>query len=346
MVCIMPFLIFSSLHAQQGTEWKTQGNTADTNSFIGTTNASSLILRSNDVERMRINENGNVGIGVNEPNEKLHVSGTVRIDSVLYARDSLVVGESGYIQGDLEVKGNITIRQGALRVKSLIDTSLSRNGVLKVNEEGEIINGGDLKYNVYKEIEETYHCAKDVEGGIIYEAAYWQNDPQRIFILNSRCKPDVKLGVGVKPEAKFHIRTNNNSQVHPLVIEKLSNQSTYRLLQLNNDGLLRAREIKVDLEAWPDYVFEKDYNLMPIDQLRTFINNNGHLPNVPSAKEIETDGINLGDAAKTSMEKIEELTLYLLEINDKVENQEEVLNEQSKLLEQQNETIRLQQELI
>jgi methyl-accepting chemotaxis protein len=85
---------------------------------------------------------------------------------------------------------------------------------------------------------------------------------------------------------------------------------------------------------------------MPIDQLRTFINNNGHLPNVPSANEIETDGVNLGDAAKTSMEKIEELTLYLLEINDKVENQEEVLNEQSKLLEQQNETIRLQQELI
>jgi cytoskeletal protein CcmA (bactofilin family) len=223
MVCIMPFLIFSSLHAQQGTEWKTQGNTADTNSFIGTTNASSLILRSNDVERMRINENGNVGIGVNEPNEKLHVSGTVRIDSVLYARDSLVVGESGYIQGDLEVEGNITVRQGALRVKSLIDTSISENGVLKVNEEGEIVNGGDLKYNVYKEIEETYHCAKDDEGGIIYEAAYWQNDPQRIFILNSRCKPDVKLGVGVKPEAKFHIRTNNNSQVHPLVIEKLSN---------------------------------------------------------------------------------------------------------------------------
>jgi hypothetical protein len=154
------------------------------------------------------------------------------------------------------------------------------------------------------------------------------------------------LGVGVKPEAKFHIRTNNNSQVHPLVIEKLSNQSTYKLLQLNNDGLLRAREIKVDLDAWPDYVFEEDYKLMPLNELRSFLLKYKHLPNVPSAKEIETDGINLGDAAKTSMEKIEELTLYLLEINDKVENQEEILNEQSKLLQQQKETIRLQQELI
>jgi len=85
---------------------------------------------------------------------------------------------------------------------------------------------------------------------------------------------------------------------------------------------------------------------MPLNKVKAFIDKNGHLPNVPSAKEIETDGVNLGQAAKTSMEKIEELTLYLLEINDKVEDQEIVLSEQHKLLEEQNETIRLQQELI
>lgn len=303
-------------------------------------------MRSNDVERMRIKENGNVGIGINEPNEKLHVKGKVRIDSVLYARDSLIVGESGHIKGDLEVEGNITIKHGVLKVKSLVDTSISDNGVLKVNDEGEIINGGDLKFNVYKEIEETYHCVKDAQGNIVYASAYWQNDPQRIFILNSRCKPDVKLGVGTKPEAKFHVKTNNNSKVHPLLIEKMNGHDTYKLLQLNNDGLLRAREIKVDLDAWPDYVFKKDYNLMPLTDVKAFIEKNGHLPNVPSALDIKEEGVNLGDAAKTSMEKIEELTLYLLEINDKVENQEVVLNEQSKLLQQQNETIRLQQELI
>jgi len=119
-----------------------------------------------------------------------------------------------------------------------------------------------------------------------------------------------------------------------------------KILQLEENGLLRAREIKVDELNWPDYVFKKDYPLMPLNEVKSFIEIHGHLPNVPSAKEVQEDGVNLGEAAKTSMEKIEELTLYLIEINEKVENQEIVLSEQQKLLEQQKETIRLQQELI
>src|SRR5690554_7225363 len=149
-----------------------------------------------------------------------------------------------------------------------------------------------------------------------------------MFILNSKCKPDVKLGVGIKPEAKLHIRTSSNFDTHSLLIEKMNGQNPYKLLQLNNDGLLRAREIKVDLDAWPDYVFKKDYPLMPLNEVKAFIVANGHLPNVPTAKEIETDGVNLGEAAKTSMEKIEELTLYVIDLDEKLENQELVRSEE------------------
>lgn len=91
-----------------------------------------------------------------------------------------------------------------------------------------------------------------------------------------------------------------------------ASQPNYKLLQLDNNGVLSAREVKVDLNAWPDYVFKKDYELKPIYEVKSFINQHGHLPNVPTAQEIESNGVNLGDMAKITMEKVEELTLYLI----------------------------------
>lgn len=81
-------------------------------------------------------------------------------------------------------------------------------------------------------------------------------------------------------------------------------------------------EAKVKLYAnWPDYVFHKDYNLMPLDKLETFIRQNNHLPNLPSAKEVEKNGgIELGNMSAKLLEKIEELTLYIIEL--KKENSE------------------------
>jgi hypothetical protein len=78
---------------------------------------------------------------------------------------------------------------------------------------------------------------------------------------------------------------------------------------------------------------------MPLNKVKAFIAQNGHLPNVPSAKEIESDGVNLGETAKITMEKVEELTLYLI-------GQQEQLDEQKELLEKQQELIQAQQELV
>ncbi len=63
---------------------------------------------------------------------------------------------------------------------------------------------------------------------------------------------------------------------------------------------------------FPDYVFGKDYPLMPLDSLREYIDLNRHLPGIPPAKEVAENGISLSRLAAQQMEKIEELTLYLL----------------------------------
>lgn len=89
--------------------------------------------------------------------------------------------------------------------------------------------------------------------------------------------------------------------------------------KLSVSGIVRAYEVKV-YNTWADYVFEDDYVLKPLEEVEQFINENGHLPNVPSAETIEEKGLELGNMMKIQQEKIEELTLYLIE--QKKENNE------------------------
>ncbi|WP_052496653.1 hypothetical protein [Pedobacter lusitanus] len=84
-------------------------------------------------------------------------------------------------------------------------------------------------------------------------------------------------------------------------------------------GTIRANEIKVMPDVWPDYVFSKGYKPMSLPELEKFIQTNQHLPEVPSAKEVETNGIALGNMNKVLLQKIEELTLHLIEKDKQIE---------------------------
>lgn len=88
------------------------------------------------------------------------------------------------------------------------------------------------------------------------------------------------------------------------------------------EGKIGAREIKVTLQSpWPDYVFNQGYQRMSLASLEAFIKKNNHLPNIPSAQEVkENGGIELGEMNAKLLEKIEELTLYVIEL--KKENEE------------------------
>lgn len=90
------------------------------------------------------------------------------------------------------------------------------------------------------------------------------------------------------------------------------------LYKLSVKGKIRAEEIKV-YNTWADYVFAKDYELKPLSEVEEYINSNGHLPNVPSAKEVQENGLKLGEMSQIQQEKIEELTLYLIEQNKQIE---------------------------
>ncbi|ACU03286.1 hypothetical protein [Pedobacter heparinus] len=79
------------------------------------------------------------------------------------------------------------------------------------------------------------------------------------------------------------------------------------------NGKIRAQEIKVENTNWPDYVFTKDYQLPTLQQTENHIKEKGHLPGIPSAAEVKANGIDLGEMNAKLLQKIEELTLHLIE---------------------------------
>ena len=79
------------------------------------------------------------------------------------------------------------------------------------------------------------------------------------------------------------------------------------------DGKLFAKEIEVKTNVWADFVFKPDYNLMPLNELEHFIKQNNHLPDVPTEAEVKENGINVAEMNARLLQKIEELTLYVIE---------------------------------
>lgn len=87
--------------------------------------------------------------------------------------------------------------------------------------------------------------------------------------------------------------------------------------KLTVEGSIGARRVKVMQGSWADFVFQEDYKLPTLAEVEDYIKVNRHLPDVPSAKEVEKEGLDVGEMNKRLLQKVEELTLYLIEMNDR-----------------------------
>ncbi|SMC74954.1 tail fiber protein [Pedobacter africanus] len=101
-------------------------------------------------------------------------------------------------------------------------------------------------------------------------------------------------------------------------------------------GKVRAHEIKVETGNWPDYVFAKDYQLPTLQETEKHIKDKGHLPGIPSAAEVKANGVDLGEMNAKLLQKIEELTLHLIEQNKKFEAKISAQQQEIDLLKQKN----------
>lgn len=102
--------------------------------------------------------------------------------------------------------------------------------------------------------------------------------------------------------------------------------------KLDVNGTIRSKEVKVEIKDWSDFVFKEDYNLPTLLEVENQIKQNGHLENIPSEKEVLKNGINLGEMDAKLLQKIEELTLYIIDLNKKLELQNQEITEIKKKL--------------
>jgi hypothetical protein len=92
----------------------------------------------------------------------------------------------------------------------------------------------------------------------------------------------------------------------------------------------KITELRLYSSGWADYVFAEDYTLKPLEELSSFIKTNKHLPNIPTAKEVEINGIELGEMNAKLLEKVEELSLYIIQQIKEITTQKQQPEEQNK----------------
>jgi len=139
-------------------------------------------------------------------------------------------------------------------------------------------------------------------------------------ILRSSGNGDALIELGHRDNKQLNLLTHTTGKVtvpnarliigaEPAAGSPLLADASNKLLV---NGSIGAKKVRVTQNGWPDYVFDGNYDLMPLAQVADFIAQNKHLPQVPSAKEVEKEGIDLGDNQALLLRKIEELTLYII----------------------------------
>lgn len=246
---------------------------------------------------------GNVGIGTQTPTSKFQIAtGDAKIDT-----GSLLIGTSSAyndtasnwgINSDkpFQISSNI---YPAIRLNSIGTSPFGQGNFAvatsdyffsRLAKKGDVVISGNSKG--------SFIIANEFGGDIKFETTEDPtNDMSQYLTSKTRFLMDKSGNIGI---GTGDMPLNPND-----------------LLAVN--GLIHAKEVKVDLVGWPDYVFESNYNLKPLQDLEVEIKKLGHLPNVPSAKEVEENGVKLGEMNKKLLEKVEELTLYVIQLNKEIE---------------------------
>lgn len=237
-------------------------------------------------------KNGRIGIGTSLPNAKLHIP-----------NGDVIIGGSSDQQNVLN---------STLFIKSKSETAYtfyvghhnSGSDLFWVNGSGKSYLRGNLgigesnpesKLHI-NQLSETYSSGIKIVGSSSPISG-------RIWMCNEKLHLDnatagAQTGLTLLKDGTIGIGTTKSNG--------------YKLAV---SGTIGAREIVVNTDVWSDFVFHSDYRLKSLDEVELFIKQNNHLPDIPSEQDVKEKGINLGDMDAKLLQKIEELTLYVIQIN-------------------------------
>lgn len=319
---------------------------------FGTTTSHPLSLISNNATSMVLLPNGNIGMGTNAPAYKLDVNGTISSSNAAGAspyiirnpgnlnRWSFGIGNSetgsgntgfdfrivrwadagtafgaplfirrsnGFVglnnenpQSQLDVNGSTIIRGGIVSTISDANTG----GRIELQNPAKTANGAASRWTIF-----------NMAGAYGNSLQFWSYDNLGCT-TGGMCEnrvtfnDDGKVGIGtMTPVYKLDVR-GTAAFSGKVIIGQTSAQS-----DLNVNGTIKTRKITVTQTNWPDYVFDSSYQLKPLRQVEQYIQQNKHLPDVPSAATVNKDGVDVGDNQALLLKKIEELTLYIIQQN-------------------------------
>jgi hypothetical protein len=247
--------------------------------------------------------NGNVGIGTENPTVELDVVGTIRAKNGSFTNGNLIVsnGNVGIGTTSPTVKLDVV---GKIRAEELeVKTAVAGLSVTAANLDPNVSSPYNLTF-----LQNT--------GRLLLGWNYAGGTGEQSFISNR--------GAGGNGGFGFYDYSNTGIMTRLMTLSQVSASDATVLL--NVTGTIRAEEVKVCLNQGCDFVFDKNYNLMPLKNLKLFINENKHLPEIAPAAEMESEGINLSEMNAKLLQKVEELTLYLIQQNEKIENLEAKVN--------------------
>jgi len=227
---------------------------------------------------------GNVGIGTTSPGKKLDVIGDIRIpiNNRMYFGRASIQGYSEYYHG-LKLYGEV----GGNPSITIKPSGRVGIGTTDAGEQLEV-NGTVLMtgFSLPTNAQNGYVLTSDANGEGTWQPLQWSENGNDIYFNTGQ----VCIG-GTTPQSALTV-----------------------------DGTITTKELKVKLTGWSDFVFADNYKLMPLNKLEKHIKKERSLPGIPTNKEVVKEGVLVGEMQAKLLEKVEELTLYVIELNKEVGN--------------------------
>jgi hypothetical protein len=340
IMSIALFILTMSSSAQ----WTTSGvNNTYSNAntallpIFGTVTNQSLQIRTNNINRINIGANGNIGFGTTNTTRRMQIHGTGSVtpepgppSPILPGSESLItitnqesgstawdglrigiVGNDGVIS--YRESSNFQIRGGNNSGITPAEMTFRPDGRLVLFAPGSIIPDSRLSMRVSGANGFTIDNPSN-PSGYSFRVLTNSNETEALSVRNGSTTRFV-----VKGNGRVGIGTNSPSNEYLLDVA----------------GKARACEVRVNNPGWCDYVFEPTYNLMPLADLRSYLSENKHLPEMPSEKEVvEAGGFDLAQMNVALLKRSEENTLYILELEEKINKLAKVVETQTKLIQE------------